>query len=294
VQQRLDLIQVGADGVPVIKKGTSAVVAPTLPTADSGFKALAGIYVYTMDGARDANFTIRASEIFPINPAAPVQPINPTGVAKTLAKLKAGGSVNIAEFGDSITLGAEAGQWWSDRSKTYTGKVIAGLKTKYPSATITETPAYQGSLSATDAGAATLFTNSVLNAAKPVDLVIIALGMNDAGVDANGNIDTSAFSSAITSFVTQAKAKGIEVLLVSPIQSNPFLDALSAKAPRSAISTALKTIANTQGVAMADVYTEWMNQASLGIPPYSQLHNWINHPGVNGHTLYANTILRLF
>lgn len=286
VKQRLDLIEVGASGVPVVKKGTSVNVVPVLPTPDAGFTAIAGIYVYTMDGARASDFEIRAADIFPINPKPPVAPINAGRIPNTLAKLKAGGSVRIGFFGDSITEGQEAGDWKTDRSLTYTQRVIDGLKAKYPTATINQTLAYKGGMEAADAAAQTLFNDKILNATAKPDLVVIALGMNDD--------DTAAYKTAINNFISQAQAKGIEVLLVSTMQSNPFVEPLVSGPTRAEIAQATRDVANSRNVALADVWTEWQNQAFQGIPPWSQLHNWSKHPGVPGHQLYANTILRFF
>ena len=49
-----------------------------------------------------------------------------------------------------------------------------------------------------------------------------------------------------------------------------------------------------QNATCVDVHTEWVNQATRGIPPFSQLHNMFNHPGVEGMKVYANAILRAF
>jgi lysophospholipase L1-like esterase len=164
--------------------------------------------------------------------------------------------------------------------------VIDGLKAKYPAATINQTLAYKGGMEAADAAAQTLFNDKILNATNKPDLVVIALGMNDD--------DTAAFKTAINNFISQAQAKGIEVLLVSTMQSNPFVEPLINEPTRAEIAQATRDIAASRNVALADVWTEWQNQAFLGIPPWSQLHNWSNHPGVPGHQLYANTILRFF
>jgi len=43
-----------------------------------------------------------------------------------------------------------------------------------------------------------------------------------------------------------------------------------------------------------DVYTEWVNQATRGISPFSQLHNTFNHPGIAGMRVYADALLRAF
>ena len=132
----------------------------------------------------------------------------------------------------------------------------------------------------------TLVSVRAINSSTQLDLVVIALGMNDDNV--------ADFKTAITNFINQAHAKGIEVLLVSTAQSTPFIEPLSSDPTRAQIAQATREVAMSKNVAMADVWTEWQNQSYLGIPPWSQLHNWINHPGVPGHQLYANTILRMF
>ena len=282
VTQRLDLLQVLPDGSLSVKKGATAVVTPRLPAPDPGAAALAGVYVYSLDGARESGFTVRDRDIFPINPHA---------VANTVAKLKSGKSVNIAWLGDSITSGAEAGQWWRDRSKTYTGLVASGLRQRFPGATVNEVAAYEGGLASTTAGA--MFQDKVLkphDAGQKIDLLVIALGMNDASTTG-----TAAFKSAMTNFIRQAKARGMDVLLVTTMPYNPQAEPLHTKlGPRAAIAQATRELGAREGVGVADVHTEWMNLATKGIAPLSQIHNMINHPGVDGMKVYADTILRFF
>jgi lysophospholipase L1-like esterase len=123
-----------------------------------------------------------------------------------------------------------------------------------------------------------------------VDLLVIALGMNDLG---KPSLD--AFNQAMSSYIDRARGAGMEVLLVTPLQSNPYYDeVLTDRVPRAQIAVAIWQLAVEKGVACADVFTAWVNQAARGIAPVSQLHNWFNHPGAGGHQLYVDTILRLF
>ncbi|MGC3996318.1 MAG: SGNH/GDSL hydrolase family protein [Anaeromyxobacter sp.] len=289
--QRLDLLQVLPDGTVGVKRGVSAPVVPTLPSPDAGAVALAGVHLNTLDGAVATGFKVLDRDINMIRDVPPVAPINPGTIPKTLAKLRAGGSVNVAFFGDSITSGAEATDWLFDPSRTYTRLVADGLRSRYPTATVIETPAHQGSVSA--ALAETTFQTRVLdphNAGHKVDLLVIALGMNDTGKPS-----TAAYKAKIRDYIARAKAVGMEVLLVPPIQSNPYFDAVhDTWVPREQIASALREVATQDNIAMADVFTEWMNQSAKGIAPVSQLHNWFNHPGTPGHKLYADTILRFF
>lgn len=291
VKQRLDLVEVMPDGSVVVKRGTSAQQVPSLPDADAGAAPLAGIYVYTIDGARESGFTLAARDIMPIQPAAPVMPINPDAIPNTLAKLRAGGHVNIAFFGDSITDGAEAGKWWEDRSQTYTQLVLDGLSARFPNATITGTLASQGGKGATDSQG--VFQQHVLDVdagGNPVDLVVIAMGMND-----KGSSTMSSFNAAMNDYIDKARAAGIEVMLVTPLQSNIYYEVNQTdRVPRARIAEAILAIGEARDATVIDVQTEWNNLATRGIAPLSQLHNMFNHPGALGMRLYADTILRAF
>jgi lysophospholipase L1-like esterase len=290
VTQRLDLIQVLPNGQVTVKKGTPAIVNPVLPTADSGAVALAGVFVYTLDGARTSGFTIATSDIYPINPAPAVQPVNPAAITKTLNKLKNGQPVNIAWFGDSITAGEEVKYSTKDRSRTYTGRVVAGLQSRYPTATIRETAAYMGGIAAETSG--DWFRNKVLNVhdgGNKVDLLVIALGMND-----RGRPDTSAFKAAMNSYIDAAQARGIEVLVVTTMPWNPLVERRWSFLPKAQIAQATRDVASARNVALADVYREFMNLPSRGMPVHALHHNWLHHPGEAGMQLYADTILRFF
>ena len=289
--QRLDLIQVGPDGVVDVKQGVPAAVAPELPAPDAGFAALAGVHVNTLDGARTSGFAILQRDVFLIDPKT-ADPVNRSALSGTLAKLRAGRPVNVAFFGDSITAGSEAGQWWRDRSKTYTGLVTAELSRRFPNADISETAAYDGGLSAVDGGG--VFNEKVLGASQPIDLLVIALGINDDGRNDAGQPDASEFKRAMNGYIDQAQARGMEVLLVTPLTYHPFHEMKKDWAPRATLVTAIRELAAEQNVGLADVNQNWEYQGTRGIAPYSQLHNNINHPGEAGHVVYAETILPFF
>lgn len=294
VKQRIDLIQMNADGKLTVRKGKSAVVCPERPDPDPGCVPLAGIWVC---GAHDTDrdprnpaktCAIRQEDIYPIRPTPPVSPINGHAIAKTLAKLKAGETVGILFFGDSITAGAEA----SHRSKAFTALVMEALRKRYPGARITEFHASRGGMDESNTRA--LFEQSVLPLApsrevKPgearADLLVLAFtGMQ------NANNRLPELKAYWTRFVTDAKQAGMDVLLVTKMQTIT-LDGRPGTTPQrdTMIEVALK-----ENVACADVHTAWLNLAAQGIPPQSQLHNWANHPGDFGMRVYAETILRVF
>lgn len=288
VTQRIDLIQAGKDGKLSVKKGESAVVCPMLPEADAGSAVVAGVYIYTVNHPYD--FVITEEDIFEVRPVMPVAPVNKGGIKNTLDKLKAKKDISVAFVGDSVTLGAEAGEWWSDRSKTYTGLVAAGIKKKY-GVKLTEVACYEGG--GDTAGGLKNFDKLV--APKKPDLAFIALGLNDAGGTAGSNpkVSPAQYKKNILIMVKKAKGMGTDVVLISPLQATPFMKIKFDKTlPKYAEK--LNEIAKEENVAFADVNTEWNNLAGKGIPPYSQLHNWMNHPGVFGMTIYADVILRIF
>lgn len=117
--------------------------------------------------------------------------------------------------------------------------------------------------------------------------MVIALGMNDP---AN---PVSNFSNPMREMIRQAKARGIEVLLVTTM---PFSTATAGRytSSKPAIAEATRELGRTEGVAVADVHQEWMNLPSQGIPSFVPVHNWATHPGEFGMKIYADTILRLF
>jgi lysophospholipase L1-like esterase len=291
--QRLDLIQVRPDGSLSVKQGVPFAVAPVLPSPDAGAAALAGIHVATLDGPRTSGFQVLDRDIHVVRPeVGPAAPINAGALPGTLARLRNRQDLRVTFFGDSITAGAEAGQWWRDRSKTYTSLVVNGLRQRFPGANVTET-AQASVVGRSVADGEPAFQQQVLNphhAGNRTDLLVIALGMNDKGLP-----NTDAFKQQLTGYVNRAKAAGMEVLLVTPMDSNPhFAPWFNIYAPRGRIAEAIRGVARSTGTAAADVYTDWVNQSARGVAPVSQLHNWFNHPGERGMRLYADALLRLF
>jgi len=292
--QRLDLVQAKADGTMSVKKGVSAMVCPSLPEPDSGWKAIAGIYVnpWKKQGA----FVISAEDIYPIDPKPPVQPVRPEAVRNTVQKLADGKPVKIAFMGDSITLGAEAPRWWADlwteKNLGYPSVVVTALRKAYPNATITPVAAFRG-------GTTTKYGLEVLESTvlpeKP-DLVLIAFGANDmSGAIGRGpNNPPDSFKTDVAAIARRAKEAGAEVILVTPLQPNPRIPGDERAARLPAYRQVILDAAEELSVAVADVTTEWLNQASRGVPPFALLHNCNNHPGIAGHRLYAEVILRFF
>ncbi|WAC21234.1 SGNH/GDSL hydrolase family protein [Luteolibacter sp. SL250] len=290
--QRLDLLQL-KDGTLTIKPGKSYLVCPVLPEPDAGATAIAGIYVAPWQ--TDGKHVVSKEDIFPIRAFTPAPPVNPDGIAKSAAKLKGGEPLKIAFMGDSVTLGAEATAWtlnlWTEKNLTYASRVVTGLRKAFPSAKIEPIQAVQGG---TTSKVAPQFFDEKVAPQKP-DLLLIAFGLNDANSTIGGKprVPVEEYKEGLRGVIGKARAIGTEVILVTPMQPGPFLK--SGIATRIAdYRDAMLALAKEEKVACADVYADWMHQADRGIPPFSQLHNWINHPGNHGHGVYADTILRFF
>ncbi len=287
--QRIDLVQVDQDGTPSVKQGVSRLFCPERPDPAPGCKALAGVYIAPW--RRGGVWTVTQDDILPIRLESPlVPPVRPEAVSNTLAKLRAGNQVTIAFIGDSITLGAEAGPWWRDDSTTFRGRVMRTLREHFPKATLTEVQAFKG-------GRGIEFVHEAFGElvipANP-DLIILGIGINDA--HANNGIPTVAiedFDPLFNKLLERAKALGAEVVIHTSMETNPFDE--NGDAQRWPVyREAMLTAAMKHGVGVADTGAVWQNQRLCGIPPFSQLHNWINHPGTNGHAIFANMILQFF
>ena len=302
--QRLDLVQAAADGTLRVKKGTSRIVCPQLPEPDAGCAAVAGVYIAPWPAARNpwydagapkaaTEYAVTEHEIFPVRPAAPVAPVNPAAVARTLGKLRGGKPVTIAVTGASIELGAEAPAWWADlwteKNLGYASRVIVELRRRFPKSAITGVDAFQG-------GTTTEYGLKVIEEKvlpSKADLLLVGFGGNDCAGPEGGkpNNPPEKYKEDMRAIIGKAKGAGMDVIIVVTMQQNPWL-APGKRWP--AYREKLLELSKEENVALADVYTEWLNQATRGVPPFSQLHNWLNHPGKDGHKVYADTVLRFF
>ena len=101
------------------------------------------------------------------------------------------------------------------------------------------------------------------------------------------------FDRLFNKLIERAKTIGAEVIIHTSMETNPF-DANGDAQRWPAYREAMLMAAMKHQIGVADTGTAWQNQRLCGIPPFSQLHNWINHPGSKGHALFAETILQFF
>lgn len=307
---RIDLIQSDTLGTLSVKRGESVIVCPQLPEADVGCEPIAGIYIapwrvslnpnrqsddLTFVGEHD-KYAITSSEIFVIDPAPLSQPFNPTGIAKTIAKMVNGKKVTIAFMGDAVTDGGEATNWYNaveygKDSPTFRAQFISGLRDRFPEADIVPINGFSGNQTIIEA--VNVFSGKL--AKEGVDLVVVAHGglEVDGQVGKQPRVPLKNYREAMTTLVRQAKQVNSEVVIVATHPLMPWLGSGAGERQPEYVH-ACKEIAVEEQVAFVDVFSDFKNLNTHGIPFYSQIHNWKNHPGDLGHDVYSNALLRLF
>jgi lysophospholipase L1-like esterase len=199
---------------------------------------------------------------------------------KTQAKLRAGESLRLVAFGDSITAGGDA----SAPKLIFWERWATALRQKYPRATITAINGATGGDS-TVQGLARL-TEKVI-AQKP-DLVLIGFGMNDHNIS---GVPVPAFSDNLRKLVDRVRAEsGAEVVLFSTFPPNPKWHYGSHN--MAAYAKATEAVAREKHCAFADVFGLWQ-KLNKRKKPEDVLGNNINHPNDYGHWIYLQAFQTL-
>lgn len=194
-------------------------------------------------------------------------------LAKTRAKLEAGGPFKIIVFGDSISAGGDA----TELRLRFDQRYAESLQKKYPNAQITVENGATGGDS-TVSGLARL-EEKVLTRAP--DLVLVGFGMNDHNI---GGVPPEQFEENLVNIVTQIKERtGADVLLFSAFSPNP--DWKFGSHRMELYPPATQRAADRTQSAYADVYAVWQ-KALTRKDLSSLLGNNINHPNDFGHWLY--------
>lgn len=199
-------------------------------------------------------------------------------LTRTGEKLRAGKTVKLIAYGDSITAGGEA----SSVELQYPSRYADYLRQRFPKATITfENGATGGDT--TREGLARLQAKVL---SRSPDLVLVAFGMNDH--NNVGSVLVPEFTANLISIVNQIKSKtGADVILLSCFPPNP--DWHYGSHHMGDYAAATRKAAEATGAAYADVYGVWEKVLARKDSP-SLLNNDINHPNDFGHWLYLQAL----
>ncbi len=284
---RMDTIQVGADGKETLKPGVPHISAPVPPAPDAGCRAVAHVFVNN-----------HAKETYPITETAAQAVTRPTPgrIPKTLAKLKAGQSVTIVCWGDSVTAGGNA----SVPEFRYVDVFAAGLRERFPKAKLDVQNISAGGSNSRQWLFPEKFPYRGLQgeknparferilAAKP-DLVTIEF-VNDAG------LSPAMVEETYSDILKRLGRIGAEVILITPhftmFKMMGFQNMREAE--KRPYVLALREFADKHNVALADAAARWEHLWKEGLPYLTLLHNTINHPDDRGHRLFAEELWKCF
>jgi acyl-CoA thioesterase I len=198
---------------------------------------------------------------------------------KTRQKLRAGATVRIVAFGDSITAGGDA----SEPSLIFWERWARALRMKYPHALIETTNGATGG-DATVQGLQRL-DEKVLRQ-KP-DLVVIGFGMNDHNREGYG-VPLDSFAANLRAMISRVRAStDAEIVLFSAFPPNPKWHFGSHN--MEAYADATERVARDEHCAYAEVYHFWTSLAARK-KPEDLLANNINHPNDFGHWIYFEAL----
>ncbi|MDR1140216.1 MAG: SGNH/GDSL hydrolase family protein [Planctomycetaceae bacterium] len=275
----------------ILKKGASHVTTPVQPELEDGETRLLNIWIK----ARIEKLTPEL--LFPIlesqYPEPPAQ--TPTTaeklIPKTIAKLKAGETVTILAWGDSVT---DAGYLPNPQTERWQEQFAARLRTKFPKANIVlKTEAWGGrntdSYRNEPPGSPKNYKEKVLDL-KP-DLIISEF-VNDSFM--HGNTLDQRYSKILSEFT----AIGAEWIVLTPhyvradwmgLQTEQKID----DDPRP-YTKSLREFAAKNNVALADAAKRYGRLWRQGIPYSTLMMNNINHPNPFGMKLFADALMELF
>ncbi|MBI3119966.1 MAG: hypothetical protein HYZ00_14840, partial [Candidatus Hydrogenedentes bacterium] len=284
--QRLDLVVLDSGKARLIE-GTPGVGAFPPPTPPADAILLGTVW---QAGHVDA---LSEENLFPVDYALP--PVMPTPAAEqllpnTLAKLRAGETVTIVAWGDSVTAGGGVG---SDTAAWYQNQFVERLSACFPGTKImTRTAAWPGAGSKqyleAPAGGTYDFERDVM-APKP-DLVTIEF-VNDAYLDEAGVV------AHYGQILERLRENGSEVILITPHLVRPDwmkVETLKFDEDPRPYVKGLRAFAATQHVALADASVLWCRLWRQGVPYMTRLSNSINHPDAPGHKIFADALMGVF
>lgn len=290
-KMRIDSLVRTQSGKLILKKGMPHVTTPVQPELGDGETRLVNIWIK----ARLEKLTPEL--IFPIletkYPEPPPQSPTPAEklIPKTIAKLKAGETVTILAWGDSVT---DAGYLPNPQTERWQEQFAARLRTKFPKANIVlKTEAWGGRNSDSyrnePSGSPKNYKEKVLDL-KP-DLIVSEF-VNDSGL--HGDALDKRYSKILGEF----KEIGTEWIILTPHYVRPDWMGLQSEQgidddPRP-YTKSLREFVAKNNVALADAAKRYGRLWRQGIPYSTLMMNNINHPNPYGMKLFADALMELF
>ncbi|WP_145171677.1 SGNH/GDSL hydrolase family protein [Rubripirellula lacrimiformis] len=282
-KQRIDSIVIDGNDRIVLKTGTPHAAMPEPPTLDAGQTRLANVY---LPARMDA---LSADQIFPIlETSYPETPASGSSVAErllpeSLKKLQSGEPLEILAWGDSVST-----------FNRYQTMFVESLKSRYPNANIElVTEAWggrnTGSYLSEPPGSEHNYQDKVLNR-KP-DLIVSEF-VNDAGLS-EPQVDLR-YGKILADF----RKIGAEWIILTPHYVRPSWMGFSSQRnidddPRAYVK-GVRAFAKQNQIAVAEGSLRYGRLWRQGIPYITLMENNINHPNVNGHRIFADSLIALF
>jgi lysophospholipase L1-like esterase len=285
---RLDSLVRTQSGAQIVKHGIADITTPKPPELAPGETRVANIFVpYFSDGHN--------GDVYPLSESAAQAPTVTTSglIPKTLAKLKAGGHVQIVCWGDSITAGGDA----TGPETRYTHLFELALRRKFPAADVqVDVEAAGGSTSREwlypdkyPYGQPHQLNWERVIASKP-DLVTIEFA-NDVYIDTPQQWPVD-----YTEILDRLHRLGTEVIFITP--SFFDLELMNFKTQRDSdhrpYIAFLRKFAADHQIAVADAASRWNHLWKEGTPYLTLLNNGYNHPDDRGHLLFVDELMKNF
>ncbi|WDQ17114.1 SGNH/GDSL hydrolase family protein [Rhodopirellula sp. P2] len=282
-KQRIDSIVLDGNRQIVLKKGTPHASMPQPPALDAGQTRLANIY---LPARLDA---LSTEHLFPIlETAYPETTTNGSSVAETLLpkslkKLQSGEPLKILAWGDSVST-----------FNRYQTMFVERLKSRYPNAKIElVTEAWggrnTGSYLSEPPGSEHNYQEKVLN--RQADLIVSEF-VNDAG------LSETQVKERYGKILADFRERGAEWIILTPHYVRPSWMKFSSQRnidddPRAYVK-GVRAFAQQNQIAVAEGSLRYGRLWRQGIPYITLMENNINHPNVNGHRIFADSLMALF
>lgn len=288
---RLDAIVLTREGRLELRPGEPRAAAPALPALASGERHLGSVWL-------PGRLTKLAPEhLFPVletafpEPPKPDPTIAEQRLPGTMARLRAGQSLRILAWGDSVT---DGGYLPDPARERWQEQFAARLRERFPKATIElVSEAWGGrntdSYLAEPPGSPRNYREKVLGA-KP-DLIVSEF-VNDAGL--NPEQVEERYGKLLADF----RGLGAEWIILTPHYVRPDWMGLDRERdidddPRPYVA-GLRQFAAKHDVALADAARRYGRLWRQGIPYTAVMLNSINHPDARGMKIFADALMELF